>query len=82
LTSAQFDEFKSLNAAYKEKFHFPFILALRDQQEKGNNTVESILDEFRQRMGNTEEEELDEAIRQIGRIAQHRLKDLIQQEDE
>jgi 2-oxo-4-hydroxy-4-carboxy--5-ureidoimidazoline (OHCU) decarboxylase len=83
LTSAQMDEFTSLNKAYKDKFHFPFILALRDQQQQNSTTlVDTILDSFRNRMNNTDAEELDEGVQQIGRIAHFRLRDLVAQEEE
>lgn len=78
LTDAQFEQFQSLNAAYKDKFHFPFMLAMRDQ--KGG--VDGILNAFRQRLNNTEAQELEEALRQIGRIAYYRLADMVQPADD
>ncbi|KAL3076101.1 hypothetical protein niasHT_034165 [Heterodera trifolii] len=34
LTAQQLAEFNSLNSAYKSRFNFPFIIALRDQKEE------------------------------------------------
>jgi 2-oxo-4-hydroxy-4-carboxy-5-ureidoimidazoline decarboxylase len=71
-TPAEFERFRDLNAKYKEKFSFPFILAVKGR------TREQILAAFEQRFHNSLEAEFDEALNQIACIAQLRLCDLIQ----
>lgn len=70
LTDEEREAFTSMNAAYVEKFGFPFIIAVRD------NTKASIRAAFENRLNNTRDEEFAEACRQVERIAYHRLKDL------
>ncbi len=66
-SEAEFAEFTQLNSAYKEKFGFPFILAV-----KGRNRQE-ILENFRTRIHNTRTEEFREALDQVHQIARLRL---------
>ncbi len=66
----EFARFQELNAAYKEKFGFPFILAV-----KGKTRTE-ILGAFKTRISNNQVTELETAIGQIHRIARLRLADL------
>ena len=70
-TRQEFQRFQELNERYREKFRFPFILAV-----KGKTRAE-ILAAFEQRLENSPEAEFDEALNQIARIAQLRLADLI-----
>lgn len=70
-TPAEFERFRELNDKYKEKFRFPFILAV-----KGRTRAE-ILAAFEQRLGNSPEAEFEEALKQIARIARLRLEDLV-----
>ncbi len=67
-TTEEFAAFQSLNDKYKEKFGFPFILAVR-----GYHRTE-ILDIFKQRVENDTETEFDEALTQVHRIALLRLQ--------
>ncbi|MAI10925.1 MAG: OHCU decarboxylase [Rhodospirillaceae bacterium TMED167] len=69
-TPTEFDAFQTLNKDYKEKFGFPFILAVR-----GYHRTE-ILEIFRQRMDNDRETEFGIALEQVHRIALLRLKDI------
>lgn len=69
-TGEEFAEFQRLNAAYKERFGFPFILAV------AGKTRHDILDAFRQRLDNDTETEFAEALKQINRIALVRLSDM------
>ncbi len=71
LTDAERETFTRLNAAYMEKFGFPFIIAVRD------NTKASILAAFHQRIGNDRGAEFDTACRQVERIAFLRLRDIL-----
>jgi OHCU decarboxylase len=71
-TPEEFARFQELNDSYKERFGFPFILAI-----KGRTRAE-ILAAFEQRLDNTPAAEFEEALRQIARIARLRLEDLVE----
>lgn len=58
-----------LNALYREKFGFPFILAVR-----GLNRAE-IIASFASRLENSPEQEFEQALYQIERIASFRLSE-------
>lgn len=66
-TPAEFEEFQSLNAAYLEKFGFPFIVAVKGL------TREDILQAFRARLNNDAEAEFSTALEQIHKITWFRL---------
>ena len=66
-TPEEFAEFQRLNAAYKARFHFPFILAVRGHDRAG------ILEAFRRRLRNDRATEFREALDQVHRIARLRL---------
>jgi len=68
LSAAEYDHFQQLNDDYKQKFSFPFIIAVR------NHTKESILSAFEQRLLNSLETEREQAIAEIIEIARWRLK--------
>lgn len=70
-TPEELARFTELNDAYKAKFAFPFILAV-----KGRTRAE-ILEAFERRIHNTPEEEFATALGQVERIALLRLKDLL-----
>jgi OHCU decarboxylase len=72
LTPELFERFSSLNRAYREKFDFPFIIAVRD------HTRDSIVEHFERRINLEPDQEREEALHQIARIAWFRLSDLIQ----
>ena len=67
----EFEEFKKLNLDYKNKFGFPFIIAV-----KGKNKNE-ILNNFRQRILNDVESEFKEAKNQVKKIATFRFNEII-----
>ena len=67
LSAAEYDRFQDLNQAYKDKFSFPFIIAVR------NNTKDSILAAFEKRLQNNLEVEKQQAIAEIIEIARWRL---------
>ncbi|MCB1382384.1 MAG: allantoinase PuuE [Notoacmeibacter sp.] len=71
LTDAERETFTALNAAYVEKFGFPFIIAVKGL------TKDQILAAFRARIGNSRDEELATACAQVERIALLRLKDML-----
>ena len=69
-STEEFNEFKNLNNKYKQKYNFPFIIAVR-----GKNKVE-ILGEFKKRILNSNDDEFIEAIKQVVKIANLRLNEL------
>ena len=71
LSDAEFERFTALNAAYREKFGFPFILAVKGRGK------DEILAAFEARLANDAAAEFAEALTQIERIALLRLKDLL-----
>lgn len=70
LTEAEFAQFHALNAAYREKFGFPFIICVRLTDKAG------ILAAMEARLAQTRETEIATAIAQIGEIVRLRLRDL------
>ena len=70
LSDTEFAEFTQLNDAYKARFNFPFIMAVR-----GSNK-HAILAGFRERLKNSPEQEFARAITEINKIAGFRLADL------
>ena len=72
-TPEEFAEFKDLNARYRARFGFPFILALRGHDRT------SILAAFRARVENDPETEFRTALDQIHRIAAFRIADILRE---
>lgn len=66
-TPEEFERFQTLNRQYKEKFGFPFVMAIR------GSTRHEILAAFVERLGNTREAEFERAIAEIHKIARMRL---------
>ena len=67
------DEYETLvsaNAAYREKFGFPFVICVRDHDKR------SILQAAQARVRNDPDTELRTALSEIARIAHHRLEAL------
>jgi 2-oxo-4-hydroxy-4-carboxy-5-ureidoimidazoline decarboxylase len=71
LSDAEFARFERLNAAYRERFSFPFIICVR------RHTRDSILDRFERRLTNSPDEERAAALAEIGLIARLRLVDAV-----
>ncbi len=71
LSPEEFARFTTLNAAYKEKFGFPFIVCVRLQAGKT-----AILDIFAKRLENDKDVEKAQALREIGSITWMRLQDM------
>ncbi len=69
-TAAEKARMRELNAAYRGKFGFPFIVAVKGLDWGG------IIERIEERMANTREAEFDTALREIGRIARYRLEAL------
>jgi 2-oxo-4-hydroxy-4-carboxy-5-ureidoimidazoline decarboxylase len=71
LTRAEVDRLSMLNAAYREKFGFPFLYAVK------GSTKHDILGALERRMASTPAAEYEEALRQVYRIARFRLEELM-----
>ncbi|UEM05979.1 allantoate amidohydrolase [Skermanella rosea] len=69
-TPEEFERLQVLNDSYKEKFGFPFIIAVRGL------TRADILEAFEHRIDNTPEQEFETALAQVERIALLRLHQL------
>ncbi|TIH08095.1 2-oxo-4-hydroxy-4-carboxy-5-ureidoimidazoline decarboxylase [Pseudomonas leptonychotis] len=69
-TAEEFQRFTELNDAYKAKFAFPFIMAV-----KGSNRHQ-ILAAFEERIHNSTEAEFTRALTEINKIALFRLQAL------
>jgi 2-oxo-4-hydroxy-4-carboxy-5-ureidoimidazoline decarboxylase len=67
----EFDTLQRLNRLYRERFGFPFILAVRGYDRAG------VIANFETRIGHTREAELRTSLDQIYRIARFRLDDLV-----
>jgi 2-oxo-4-hydroxy-4-carboxy-5-ureidoimidazoline decarboxylase len=71
LSVSELERLTTLNAAYREKFGFPFLFAVR------GSTTQQVIDALEARLPRTHEEELLEALRQVSRIAGFRLRDAL-----
>jgi 2-oxo-4-hydroxy-4-carboxy-5-ureidoimidazoline decarboxylase len=71
LTASEIASFQKQNAAYREKFGFPFIICAR------LNKKSAILAGFEHRLQNTREQEIKTALDEIFKIAELRLRDLV-----
>jgi len=71
LTAAEFEAFHALNRRYRDKFGFPFILAVKGK------TKQDILAAFAVRIERDAAVERREAIEQVGRIGAFRLADIV-----
>ena len=71
LTDAEYERFDRLNRTYRDKFGFPFIIAVKGLDKT------AILTAFEQRIGHDEDTERQTALEQIARIARMRLADLV-----
>jgi N-carbamoyl-L-amino-acid hydrolase len=71
---AEFARIQELNAAYNEKFGWPFILAVRGPRGTGLSRAE-IIETFARRLEGHPDFELAECLRNIHRIVEMRLND-------
>lgn len=72
LNANDFETFQRLNQAYKSKFGFPFIIAVK------HHTKASILEAFNARLTHSPAEEMQQSLSEIAKIARFRLDDLVQ----
>lgn len=70
LTRGQYEAFTRTNAAYRERFGFPFVVCVREHDR------ESILAAAEARLTNDPETEVGTALAEIAKIARLRLGDL------
>jgi 2-oxo-4-hydroxy-4-carboxy-5-ureidoimidazoline decarboxylase len=71
VSPGDFDRLQRLNSAYRAKFGFPFLYAVK------GSTPQQILDALERRVENAPDDEFAEALRQVGRIARFRLETLV-----
>jgi OHCU decarboxylase len=67
-SKVEYERFQALNEAYKEKFGFPFVMAVR------GSTRQDILDAFSRRLQNDYDLEFETALVEIHKIARLRLE--------
>jgi 2-oxo-4-hydroxy-4-carboxy-5-ureidoimidazoline decarboxylase len=72
LTAEECDRLQRLNAAYRARFGFPFLFAVR------GSTKHDVLQALAARLSEAPDAELAEALQQVFRIAQVRLQDAIE----
>jgi len=73
LTPNEFDRLHQLNSAYRNKFGFPFLFAVK------GSTKHDVLLALEKRLEASPEQEFEEALRQVHRIARFRLLETIQE---
>jgi 2-oxo-4-hydroxy-4-carboxy-5-ureidoimidazoline decarboxylase len=71
LSGTEVARFERLNAAYRDRFGFPFIVCVR------RHTRDSILAQFERRLDNSPDAERAAALAEIGLIARLRLVDAV-----
>lgn len=74
LTPEEVARFAEANAAYKEKFDFPFVICARENKQA------SILAGFDARLKHDRETEIATALREIERIGHYRLIDVVSED--
>jgi OHCU decarboxylase len=72
LAADEAETLTTLNAAYRARFGFPFIIAVRGQRDRN-----AIITALRTRLANTESQERLTALAEVAKIARFRLDDLI-----
>lgn len=73
LTPHEFDRLQELNSAYRNKFGFPFLFAVK------GSTKYDALHALEKRLDASPEHEYEEALRQVQRIARFRLLETVQE---
>lgn len=71
LTSEEYKYFQKLNKTYRDKFKFPFIIAVKE------HTKDTILEAFHNRLDNSFDAEMQQALLEIAKITQLRLLALV-----
>ncbi|MBA3054132.1 MAG: 2-oxo-4-hydroxy-4-carboxy-5-ureidoimidazoline decarboxylase [Sphingomonadales bacterium] len=70
LSEAEFERFHALNARYRERFGFPFVICVRLTDKAG------ILAAMQQRLTHDRDQEIAAALREIAEIVRLRLEHL------
>ena len=73
LTRSELARLRALNSAYREKFGFTFLYAVK------GSTTQDILNAIERRLTSTRDAEHREALRQVYRIARFRLEEIVRQ---
>ncbi|MGF1471632.1 MAG: 2-oxo-4-hydroxy-4-carboxy-5-ureidoimidazoline decarboxylase [Rubrobacteraceae bacterium] len=76
LSREEFEAFTKLNGAYKAKFGFPMVIAVRE------HTKDSIMTNAVVRLQNSREEEVSRALEEITKIARYRLEETVEKGDQ
>lgn len=76
LSPQEIAAFQDLNARYRTRFGFPFVICARDHQK------DDILAELERRAHQARADEITAALREIGRIAWWRLQDVTMDEED
>jgi 2-oxo-4-hydroxy-4-carboxy-5-ureidoimidazoline decarboxylase len=71
LSAAQLDTLTRLNTAYRERFGYPFLFAV-----KGASAA-AIIEALERRVSSEREAEWEQALTQVARIARNRLNDVL-----
>lgn len=71
LTRDELERMRRLNEAYREKFGFPFLYAVK------GSTKHDVFSALERRLASTRDIEHQEALRQVYRIARFRLEDIV-----
>ena len=71
LSPSQYEAFQQLNETYREKFGFPFIIAVKDESP---DTIRAAMEE---RVDHSKSEEFRTALNEVHTIARFRLEDLL-----
>lgn len=72
LTAEQKKQLVQLNAEYRKKFDFPFVICVRQ-----NNKIEKILEGFVSRLPNTKDEEIINGTNEVKKIGRLRLANIV-----
>jgi 2-oxo-4-hydroxy-4-carboxy-5-ureidoimidazoline decarboxylase len=71
LSPDQYETFQRLNETYRERFGFPFIMAVKNESP---DVIQAAMED---RIENTEEAEFRTALDEVHQIARYRLEDLL-----
>ena len=71
ISPSERQQIDSLNSQYREKFGFPFVMAVKGQ------TLDQVIIEFSNRLKSPKDTEIKRAIAEISKIARLRLEELV-----
>ncbi len=72
LTPQEYQQFLQLNQSYRQRFGFPFIMAIKGQSKQAIQAA------FHRRLGHSPAQEKEQALREVAKIARFRLTALVQ----